>query len=84
MLAELNLEVGESLVKFSSRWLLHQLTTYLHPYMEYKYVHKKYGTMLFRKGSDLLKSLSWALGALEGYLGLPSYVKVIPTTTPNI
>ena len=43
---ELNPEVGDSLVKFSSRWLLHQLIIYLHPYMEYKCVHKKYGTML--------------------------------------
>ena len=62
---ELNLEVGDSTVKFSSRWLLHQLIIYLHPYMEYKCVHRKYGTMLFRKGGNLLTSLSWALGALS-------------------
>ena len=62
---ELNLEVGYNTVKFSSRWLLHQLIIYLHPYMEYKCVHRKYGTMLFRRGGDLLTSLSLALGALS-------------------
>ena len=62
---ELNLEVGDSTVKFSSRWMLNQLIIYLHPYMEYKCVHRKYGTMLFRRGGDLLTSLSLALGALS-------------------
>ena len=59
--AELNLEVGESTVKFSSRWLLNQLIIYLNPYMSYKCVHRKFGTILYRKGGDILTSLSWAL-----------------------
>ena len=62
---ELNMEVGDSTVKFSSRWMLNQLIIYLDPYMEYKCVHRKYDTMLFRRGSDLLTSLSLALGALS-------------------
>lgn len=54
--------VGEGTVKFSSRWLLNQLFVYLSPYMSYKCVHMKFGTILYRKGVDLLTSLSWALG----------------------
>ena len=80
---ELNLEVGDSLVKFSSRWLLHQLIIYLHPYMEYKCVHKKYGTMLFRKGGDLLTSLSWALGASSSRVAM-DYQEVSPHTSPAV
>ena len=63
--AELNLEVGESTVKFSSRWLLNQLIIYLNPYMSYKCVHRKFGTILYRKGGDILTSLSWALGTAQ-------------------
>ena len=59
---ELSLELGESNVQFSSRWLLHQLIVYLDSHMLYKCVHKKFGTILFRKGIDVLISLSWALG----------------------
>ena len=62
---DVDLEVGDSTVKFSSRWLLHQLITYLHPYLQYKCIHRKFGTILFRKGGDLLASLSWALGAMS-------------------
>ena len=62
---DLTLEVGESVVKFSSRWLLNQLIINLHPYMQYKCVHMKFGTVIYRKGGDLLTSLSWALGALS-------------------
>ena len=32
-MADVNLDVGDSIVKFFSRWLLHQLVIYLHPYM---------------------------------------------------
>lgn len=56
------LESGEGTVKFTSRWLLKQLTVYLHSHMNYKCVHKKFGTILFKKGGDLITSLSWALG----------------------
>ena len=59
---DLRLEMGDSTVQFSSRWLLHQLIIYLHPYLQYKCIHMKFGTVLFRKGGDLLVSLSWALG----------------------
>ena len=61
---ELNLEVGEGAVQFCSRWLLNQLIVYLSPYMSYKCVHMKFGTILYRKEVDLLTSLSWALGTV--------------------
>jgi len=63
--AEFNLEVGESTVKFSSRWLLNQLIIYLNPYMSYKCVHRKFSTILHPKGGDILTSLSWALGTTQ-------------------
>ena len=44
---DLNLEVGDSTIKFSSWWLLHQLIIYLHVYMSYKCEHRKFGTVLF-------------------------------------
>ena len=59
---ELNLEVGEGTVQISLRWLLNQLIVYLSPYMLYKCVHMKFGTILYCKEVDLLTSLSWALG----------------------
>ena len=62
--ARVILETGESSVIFSSRWLLHQLITYLNSYMLYKCVHMKFGTILYHKGADILVSLSWALGAI--------------------
>ena len=60
---DLNLEVGDSTVKFSSRWVLNQLIIHLNSYMQYKCIHMKYGTLLYRKEGNLLTSLSWALGA---------------------
>ena len=56
------MEVGESMVKFSSRWLLSQLLKHLSAHIDYKCVHRKFGTVLYLKGGNLLKSLSWALG----------------------
>uniref|UniRef100_A0A1X7UL74 Uncharacterized protein n=2 Tax=Amphimedon queenslandica TaxID=400682 RepID=A0A1X7UL74_AMPQE len=53
----------EGIVKFSSRWLLQQLIIYLHEHLSYKCIHKKFGTILYNKRGDLLKSLSWALGS---------------------
>ena len=64
-MVDLHLELGESIVQFSSRWLLHQLIVYLNSYMLYKCTHKKFGIMLYRKGIDVLLSLSWALGSQE-------------------
>ena len=60
------LEVGEGTIEFSSRWLLNQLIVYLHEHMSCKCVHRKFGTILFRKGGDLLTSLSWALARMQG------------------
>ena len=58
---QVTLEVGDSTVQFSSRWLLHQLITYLDVYMMHKCIHMKFGTVLYRKGGDILIALSWAL-----------------------
>ena len=58
---QVSLEVGDSTVQFSSRWLLHQLITFLDVYMMHKCIHMKFGTVLFRKGGDILTALSWAL-----------------------
>jgi len=46
---------------YSSRWLLNQLILYLNQHMHYKCMHKKFGTILYRKGGDILTSLSLAL-----------------------
>ena len=51
--SELVLEVGESSVKFKAQWLLNQLIIHLHQYMSYR--------CMYRRGGDLLTSLSWAL-----------------------
>ena len=59
------IETGESKLLFSGKWLLHQLISYLNSYMLYKCVHKKFGTVLYRKGGDILASLSWALGVQD-------------------
>jgi len=59
---DLSLELGESIVKFSSKWLLNQLIIYLQPYLIYKCVHKK---LVPFSGIDVLVSLSWVLGSLE-------------------
>ena len=60
---DVHLEVGEGMIRFTSHWLLNQLLIYMHQYMSYKCVHKKFGTILFRKGGDIMTSLSWAMGA---------------------
>lgn len=59
------LEVGEGTVKYTTRWLLSQLILHLEPYIEFKCIHKKFGTVIFRRGGDLLTSLSWALGRAQ-------------------
>ena len=59
------LEVGESNVMFSSRWLLHQLIFYLDFFMMHRCVHMKIGIVLYCKGSDLLVALSWALSSSQ-------------------
>ena len=59
------LEVGEGTVKYTTCWLLSQLILHLEPYIEFKCIHKKFGTVIFRRGGDLLTSLSWALGRAQ-------------------
>jgi len=59
------LEVGDRSVQFSSRWLLHQLIIYLDVYMMHKCTHMKFGTVLYRKGADMLSTLSWALSTSQ-------------------
>jgi len=78
---DVDLEVGDSTVKFSSRGLLHQLITYLHLYLQYKCIHRKFGTVLFRKGGHLLASLSWALGAIQYKSFQSSSFLLTPETT---
>ena len=51
---ELYLELGDGTVKFSARWLMNQLITYLQPYMSYKCVVNKLGTLLYPRDGDLL------------------------------
>ena len=79
---DVDLEIGDSTVTFSSRWLLHQLITYIHPYLQYKCIHRTFGTVLFfRKGGDLLASLSWALGAMSYKSFQSSSFLLTPETT---
>ena len=61
--AQVTVDTGDSCLLFSSKWLLNQLITHLNTYMLYKCVHMKFGTILYRRGVDLLVSLSWALSA---------------------
>lgn len=56
------IETAECLIKFSSRWLLQKLLTHLKHHLSYKCIHRKFGTVLYRTGGDLLTSISWALG----------------------
>ena len=59
--ARVSIDIGDSCLLFSGKWLLNERITHLNPYMLYKCVHMKFGTILYRRGVDLLVSLSWAL-----------------------
>ena len=59
------LEVGEGTVKYTTRRLLNQIILHLQSFINYKCVHRKFGTIIFRKGGDILTSLSWALGRMQ-------------------
>ena len=59
------LEGREGTIKFTSSWLLKKLKMHLNKHIECKCIHKKFGTILFKKGGDLLTSLSWALGSAK-------------------
>ena len=61
----IQLKVSESTFLFTSKWLLNQLIVHFQDHMKYKCIHKKFGTILYRKGSDPLVSLSWALGRIH-------------------
>ena len=58
-------ESEDGAIKFTSRWLLKQVRLYLHSHLEFKCVHRKYGTILYPKDADLLTCLSWALRRLQ-------------------
>ena len=58
---DLVIELGDGTVKFSARWLLNHLILYLQPYMSYRCVIRKIGTVLYPNGGDLLTCLSYAL-----------------------
>ena len=55
------IEVSDSTVNFTHKWLLHLLIIYLQPYMQYKCVVRKIGTLVYPKNADPLVCLSWAL-----------------------
>jgi len=55
----------ERKIQFSSRWLLEDLIVHLHSYMMHRCVHMRFGTVLYRRGADLLVSLSWALSSSQ-------------------
>ena len=50
------LENKEGTVKLTLRWMLHQLKLHLNSQIEHKCMHKNYGTMLHKKGGDILTS----------------------------
>ncbi len=57
--------------------MLNQLKLHFNTHTEYKCIHKKFGTLLYKKGGDLLTSLSWALGSTS-----PNDTEYIPNV-PN-
>ena len=63
--AQVILDVEDGRVHFSSRWLLHQPILYLEGFMIHKCIHRKYGTILYQKGAEILASLSWALSTSQ-------------------
>ena len=55
------LEVSDGTANFTHKWLLHLLIIYLQPYMQYKCVVRKIGTLIYSRDGDPLICLSWAL-----------------------
>ena len=55
------LEVRDGTVKFSARWLMNQLITHLQPYMGYRCVVDRLGTLIYSRNADIMKTLSLAL-----------------------
>ena len=58
---DLDLDLGEDKIKFSSRWLLHQLIIHFQPYMHFECIVNKLSTLLYPNSCDPLKCLSLAL-----------------------
>lgn len=58
---EVYLEVRDGIIKFSAKWLMNQLILHLQPYMGYRCVVDRLGTLLYPRNGDIMKSLSLAL-----------------------
>ena len=81
---QLDLDIGDSSVKFSARWLLNQLIIYLSNYMSYQCIHMRIRTILFRKGGNILASLSYALStAFQTESSLPTVTDFIKPARPK-
>ena len=52
-------------MKYTTRWIINQIILHLQSFINYKCVHRKFGTIIFRKGGDILTSLSWAIGRMQ-------------------
>ena len=77
------LEVMDGTVKYTSQWLLQHIIIHLQPFIHYKCVHRKFGTILYRKGGDVLTSLSWALGRAQSKDMDSVYVSTSPSQPSN-
>ena len=53
---DLNLEVRDGTIKFTGKWLMSQLIIHLQPYMDYKCIVPRLGTLLYPRNGDLMKS----------------------------
>ena len=53
---DLNLEVRDGTIKFTGKWLMSQLIIHLQPYMGYKCIVPRLGTLLYPRNGDLMKS----------------------------
>lgn len=60
---ELTLETDDSILRFSSKWLLNNLIVHLHEFLQFKCIHKRFGTIRYHRNGDLITSLSWALSS---------------------
>ena len=59
----------------TNRWLLSSISNHLHEHLGIVCKHKRYGTLLYRKNGDLLKSLSKALGNAQRLCKIATYSK---------
>ena len=77
---KINLEMKHGIIKFSSKWLMQQLIIYLQPYMSYKCVVRKLGTLLYPSNADLLKCLTYALHDSQSEVYVPPITEM-PTAS---